>query len=82
MATVVPFDPTLHERKSYSRKGGCGQGGSDTCFVPAVWSVTSDKGRVVISSCDKHLGGAVRWVRSQEEALLRYEFDRDTVRML
>ena len=58
MATVEPFDPTLHAEGSVSREGHCGQGGRDYCDQPAVFSVVGDDFR--IAACDTHVAGALR----------------------
>lgn len=58
MATVERFDQTLHDERSVSREGVCGQGGGDTCHNPAVYSVIGENYKV--AACDDHLRGAVR----------------------
>jgi hypothetical protein len=55
MASVTPFDPTLHTGTS---RRHCGQGGIDYCMSEPEFSVRSP--RHVISACATHLAGAVR----------------------
>lgn len=56
--TLQPHDPLLHRKGSVSRSGACGQGGTDTCHRPAMFSVTSE--RWSIAACPKHVFGAMK----------------------
>lgn len=57
---VSTYDAKHHGARDVSARNACGQGGTDTCQVPPVFSVVARDPNYKVAACDEHVAGALR----------------------